>query len=509
MRIQLTKNASRNIFYGIMFRLVATLCPFLMRTVLLYTLGVEYLGLNSLFTSLLSFLALTELGIGNAMVYAMYKPIAQDDDEAICSLLKLYKQLYAIIGIVILTIGMILFPFIDYFVEGSYPQEVNLQTLYLIYLANTVMSYFLFGYKQSLLMAFQRNDIISRRALFLRLMMYGIQTLVLIFVRNYYIFILALLLYTLGTNIANSIIVDKMYPQYKCRGEVPKSTKADIKKNVLPLMGNKLSDVVLNSSGNLILSAFLGLSMVAIYDNYYYVFSAVVGVLLIVYQSLTAGLGNSIELDTIDKNYGDFKLLTFMNSWIVTWCSACILCLMQPFMKIWVGSDLMFPLSIAVLFTVYFYIFQTERVVLLYKDAAGLWWPDRFRPYIVMGTNLILAITTVQIIGVYGVILSAIASLLLSFPWSGYILVHGYFRKKMSEYFGLILKYSVIAVIACGLTYGVCSLIHVEGIRGLACKLCVCCIIPNGVILICNLKNPELNKAGMKVRRIAKNIIGK
>ena len=125
MKIQRTKNAIRNVFWGILFRIVATLCPFAMRTVLLYILGVEYLGLNSLFTSLLSFLSLAELGIGNAMVYAMYKPVAQDDDEAICALLKLYKKLYQIIGLIILTIGLILLPFVEYLVNGSYPPGIN------------------------------------------------------------------------------------------------------------------------------------------------------------------------------------------------------------------------------------------------------------------------------------------------------------------------------------------------------------------------------------------------
>lgn len=134
MRIQRTKNATRNIFWGILFRLVATLCPFIMRTVLLYILGVEYLGLNSLFTSLLSFLSLAELGIGNAMVYAMYKPIAQDDDEAICALLNLYKKLYRIIGTVVLLIGLILLPFVKKMVNGSYPPDINPYLLFSIYL---------------------------------------------------------------------------------------------------------------------------------------------------------------------------------------------------------------------------------------------------------------------------------------------------------------------------------------------------------------------------------------
>lgn len=507
MRIQRTKNATRNIFWGILFRLVATLCPFIMRTVLLYILGVEYLGLNSLFTSLLSFLSLAELGIGNAMVYAMYKPIAQDDDEAICALLNLYKKLYRIIGIVVLLIGLILLPFVKKMVNGSYPPDINPYLLFSIYLFDAVISYFMFGYKQSILMAFHRNDIISKRATILRLLMYGIQAVILFCTKNYYLYIIILPLYTIGGNIANSLIVDKLYPQYKCYGRVPKSVSAQIRKNVLALIGNKLNDIVLNSSNNLVISIFIGLSMVAIYDNYYYIFNAVVGIALIIYNSLTAGLGNSIELETIEKNYHDFKILTFLNTWFVTWCSACLLCLLQPFMLIWVGSKLMFSNIIVVLFTIYFYVFQSEKIVLTYKDAAGLWWEDRFRPYIIMVMNLLLNIILIQIMGISGIIIATIISLLVSIPWSGHILHKHLFHIAMKGYMVEYLKYFIIAVLSCSVTYIICEFVQGEQYTQLILKFLICCIIPNVIFLILNIKNPEFGEATKKLKNIILKVL--
>lgn len=509
MKIQRTQNAARNIIWGILFRVVATLCPFIMRTVLLYILGVEYLGLNSLFTSLLSFLSLAELGIGNAMVYAMYKPVAQDDDEAICALLKLYKKLYRIIGTIILVIGLILLPFVEKLVNGSYPPEINPYILFLIYLFHTVISYFLFGYKQSILMAFHRNDIISKRATILRLFMYGMQALILFVTKNYYLYIIMLPIYTISTNLANSWIVDKYYPQYVCRGEVPKEVSESIKRNVLSLIGNKLSDIVLNSSDNLILSIFIGLSMVAMYDNYYYVFNAVVGLALVIYNSLTAGLGNSLELESIEKNYHDFKTLTFLNAWFVTWCTSCLISLMQPFMTIWVGKELMFSNTVVILFGIYFYIFESEKIVLTYKDAAGLWWPDRFRPYVVMATNLILNIATVQIWGVYGVIISTIVSLLISFPWSGSVLYKYLFKVNFKEYLGMYLKYLVVAVVTCSITFVICDFIKGNVFLQLIVRLLICCIIPNVIFLILNLKNPELKHAMLKLKSVVLKIFMK
>lgn len=506
MKIQRTKNATRNIFWGILFRLVATLGPFFMRTFLLYFLGVEYLGLNSLFTSLLAFLSLAELGIGNAMIYAMYKPVAQDDEAAICALLKLYKKLYRIIGMIILGIGLLFLPFVENLVNGSYPSGINPYLLFIIYLFNTVISYFMFGYKQSILMAFHRNDIISKRATILRLCMYALQVFVLYISANYYLYILILPVYNISTNLINSFIVDKLYPQYKCEGEVSRETSIAIKKNVLSLIGNKLSDIVLNSSDNLILSVFIGLSMVAVYDNYYYIFNAVVGFALVIYNSLTAGLGNSIELETIEKNYHDFKVLTFLNFWFITWCTACIICLMQPFVMIWVGEKLMFPDGVVFLFGIYFYVFQSEKIVLTYKDAAGFWWKDRFRPYVVMAVNLILNIVTVQIIGVYGVILSTIVSLLISFPWSGYVLHKYIFKVPLKTYLLSYIKYLVNAITCCTITYVVCSQIDLGKYQQLICCFILCCIIPNIVFLILNIRNPELRDSFQKIKGIAQRI---
>lgn len=509
MRIQRTRNATRNIFWGILFRIVATFCPFIMRTVLLYVLGAEYLGLNSLFTSLLSFLSLAELGIGNAMIYAMYKPVAQDDDETICALLKLYKKLYRIIGLIILAIGLCILPFVEKMVHGSYPADINPYSLFLLYLFNTVISYFMFGYKQSILMAFHRNDIISKRAAILRLFMYGVEAIMLFTTHNYYLYIMILPLYTISTNVANSIIVDKLYPQYKCRGEVPKEVSDKIKRNVLALIGNKLNDIVLNSSNNLVISIFMGLSMVAMYDNYYYVFNAVVGFALIIYNSLTAGLGNSIELETVEKNYHDFKTLTFINSWFITWCTACLLCLMQPFMEIWMGKTMMFPIATVFWFAIYFYILESEKIVLTYKDAAGIWWQDRFRPYVVMAVNLILNVILIQVIGVYGIIIATIVGLMISVPWSGFVLHKNLFNKSVKDYMIHYFIYLLLAVVVCIITYMLCSLVDGGKYVQLILRFIICCIVPNILYFILNIKNPELKVSINKVKGIVYRFLKK
>ena len=163
MRIERTKNASRNIVFGILLKVYQMIVPFIMRTAIIYLLGAQYLGLNSLYASILQVLNLAELGVGSAMVYSMYKPIAEDDHKTICALMALYKKYYTIIGIIILIVGGILTPFIPSLIRmDTVPQDVNVYVLYWLNLGATVLSYWLFAYKNCLLSAYQRTDIISK-----------------------------------------------------------------------------------------------------------------------------------------------------------------------------------------------------------------------------------------------------------------------------------------------------------------------------------------------------------
>ena len=150
MKIERTKNATRNIIFGGLLKIYQIVIPFVMRTVMIYFLGIQYLGLNSLFTSILQVLNLAELGVGSAMVYSMYKPIVEDDKERICSLMRLYRTYYRVIGLIIAVAGTILTPFVPHLIKGDVPADMNVYILYLLNLGATVLSYWLFAYKNSL-----------------------------------------------------------------------------------------------------------------------------------------------------------------------------------------------------------------------------------------------------------------------------------------------------------------------------------------------------------------------
>lgn len=503
MRIERTKNTVRNIMTGSVNRIINIILPFFTRTVILYIMGTKYLGLSSLFSSILSFLSLAELGIGGAMVYSMYKPIAENDNATICALLNLYKRFYRVIGSVVLGLGLLLMPFLNRIINDEIPQEINLHLLYFIYLFNSVLSYWLFAYKNALLQAYQRNDINNNIASIITPVSYVVMLLFLFITRNYYAYVIWLPIFTVITNLIRSRYVDRHFPELKPKGEVSPELRGSISKKVKALIGTKLNTVVLNAADNLVMSAYLGLTAIAIYGNYYYIMSSVIGFLGIIYTAMTAGLGNSLQTESVEKNYADFEKLSFMNAWLVGWCTVCLVCLYQPFMRIWTGEELMFPMYVVLELGLYFFVYQIRKIPVVYKDAAGIWWEDRFRPYVCMVTNVVLNIALVQVIGISGIILSTVFSLCISIPWENYTIFKYVFHRSSWAYYGKLLIYIGCMLLGGGLCYWVCGFFG-DGILHLLLRGVVCMIVPNVVFAALNYRRQEFRDSMTMVLRILK-----
>lgn len=504
MKIDRKRNSVRNMLWGWINKVITILGPFVIRTIILKVLGTEYLGLSSLFISILQVLSVAELGFSSAIVYSMYKPIAQEDEKTICALLNLYKNFYRLIGCIILGIGLLLMPFLPNLINGSYPDDINIYLIYLLYLFNSVLSYFLFAYKSSLLQAHQRNDIESNIATVLQLGMYACQIIVLLLYKNYYVYIIFMPIFTLLTNTVSAIMVNKMFPTYICKGKLNTDMTKQIRDKVGSLVIYKIGNVVSNSVDNLVISAFLGLSFLAIYGNYYYVLLALFGILAIYYNSMRAGMGNSLVVESVSKNYNDFNNLLFIQGWIIGWCSICLVVLYQPFMQLWVGKDLMFSMSMVILFAVYFYVWKIHDIVHTYKEALGMWDVDRFRPLISSGVNLVLNIIMVKYIGIgiYGIVLSTILSeLFVTLPWAPRVLYNGYFHKNAFIYYSKLLKYLTITIIVGSITYFVCIFLPSYGWIWLIIKFIICVIIPNSLFALVYVHNKECNEVFQLLRK--------
>lgn len=487
MELERAKNAVRNVKYGVFRKIVQIVFPFAIRTVMVQTLGVQYLGLNSLFTSILHVLNLAELGVGSAMVYSMYQPIVEDDTEKICALVRLYRTYYRVIGLVVAVAGLVLTPVLPLLIQdGKVPQDMDLTVLYLLNLSATVMSYWLFSYKNSILLAFQRTDVMSRIAIGADTFQSIVQLAILVLTKNYYLFLIAMIAAQILNNILTAFVVNRNYPEYLPKGRLPKEEVRTINRRIADLFTSKVGMVIVQDADTLVISAFLGLGMLAVYQNYYSILASVLSLMDILYQACLAGIGNSLITESKEKNYKDLELMTFIVVWAGCLCACLLLVLYQPFMTIWMGEELLLEFGPVMLLCGYFFILAFDRMFNMFKDAGGIWHSDRFRPLITALVNLGLNLAMVQFIGIYGIILSTmISTVLVGIPWLLHNMFHGIFQPEMlGGYVKRLIVDVVTAAAVVAVTYLLCSLVPGTGIVQLMGKALACVLITNILLLL-------------------------
>ncbi len=506
MKINRSQNASRNIIVGGLLKLYQILVPFVMRTLMIYFMGVQYLGLNSLFTSVLSVLNLAELGVGSAMVYSMYKPIAEDDKVTICALMNLYKIYYRIIGIIIGVAGLVITPFVPKLIKGTVPDGISVYALYLLNLGATVLSYWMFAYKNSLLSAHQRTDVASKVAMLTSTVQYILQAFVLCFLKNYYMYVICVLICQVTYNIIIAIITTRMYPEYDAKGSISSEEKAVINQRIKDLFTSRLGMVILNSGDTLVISGYMGLISLAVYQNYFFIVSSVTGFITVIFGSVTAGIGNSIVTETEEKNYNDLVKFTFMISWLCTFCVCCFLCMFQPFMRLWVGADLLLPFSIVICLCIYFYMWQINQLINVFKDAAGMWHEDRFRPMTTAFTNLIANLILVQFWGLYGIVFSTIISwIIVGWPWLFHNLFNYLFdHAHLKHYLTKLVTFTAVAVVVSAITARIGHFINYNDVTTLILRFLLCLVLPNVMMLLIYLRSKELRESILLVDKMTK-----
>lgn len=495
MKLERTKNSISGIRSGIINKLVVLIAPFIVRTIFIRTLGMEYLGLNSLFSSILNILNLAELGVGSAIVFSLYSAIANNDEEKICCLMNFYKKVYRIIGIIVIIIGLLILPFINVLCNGDIPSDMNIYILFLMYLANTALTYFLYAYKNCLLSAYQQTNILNNVNTGVKIGLNLFQAVFLLLGQGYYVYLTLIILATMAENIINAIIVTKKYPNYKAQGDLPKEEEKKIFKKIKALFLYKIGGVVLTSVDSIVISSFLGLTILGQYNNYYYVITALFGFFQVYTNAMLAGVGNSIVEETVEKNKKDFDRLNFMQGWIVGWCTVCLVCLYENFIELWAGAENVLGIGVAILLSIDFYVWKMLDINNLYKEAAGLWEYDKYRQIVASAFNLIVNIILVQVIGIYGIILSTILSIvIIIFPWSTYTLFKRYFKNGYKDFIIKNLINAIVTLIAVFVTFEICNLIKTVSIMNLILKGIICVIVPNVIFLLLYCRTKSFKK---------------
>ena len=253
----------------------AILMGFFTRVIFTRTLSEGYVGINGLFTDILNILSLSELGVGTAITYALYGPIAKKDIEKQQILMRMFRTFYRMTAAFVLTAGLCLIPFLNVLMKDR-PDVDHLVLIYLLYLLNSVVSYLLI-YKKTLVDAHQMNYITVLNHNGFLVLQDICQILVLLTTGNFVLFLIVAVVCTISGNICMSKKADALFPYLKepCTKKLPKEERQDILKNVKAMLMHKLGNVIVNNTDNLLISSFVGVVTAGIYSNYYLVIGSI------------------------------------------------------------------------------------------------------------------------------------------------------------------------------------------------------------------------------------------
>lgn len=491
MKLHFARNTKRNIFAGVLNQGVGFVFPFLNRTLFLWLLGPEFLGLNGLFRSVLGMLALAELGFNTAIVCSMYKPIAEDDRERVCAYLAFYRTIYRWIGGIVFAVGLCLMPFIRNLIHGDIPPGINLHVLFLMHLCNSSLSYFLFAYRGPVLGAYHRSDVVMHIRTAAQAIQYVTVFLVLLFTRNYYAYVCTTIFFTAATNLLVLRESVRLFPEIAPRGQLPADARRRVLSDVRSICLHKIGGFISSSADNIVVSAFLGLTAVAVYGNYYYVVTTVTGLTAVISISAQAGFGNRIHTETVEANFDLFMRMNRLVLVVAAWCAAVMAAVYQPFIAVWTKQDpaMMRHALTPVLMVFHFYVNQSRQTLLMCKGAAGIWKQDRWKPMVAGILNLALNLSFILCLPdaykLDGVIFSTTAAyILVQLPWESYALFSSYFgRSRARTYWAAQARHAVFAAILCVVTWRAACFVSIDGIPGFILSAAVAAAVAGGLAL--------------------------
>ncbi len=443
-------NVMRNMIVGTFFQIVSLVLGFVNRTFFIKLLSTEYLGVNSLFTNILTILSFAELGIGNAIVYNLYKPIAKNDEKRINLLLKFYRNVYSLIGIIMLVTGLLLIPFIPYLIEEMPNISENIYIIYVLFLLDTVISYF-FTYRTAIITADQKNYIVIRTTYSFKVVLIILQILVLYLTRNYYLYVILQLICTLLTYIYLSCVSKKMYPFSKKmpKEDLPKKEQKSIFSNVKALFVYKIGSVVLNGTDSIIISRYIGLVALGLYSNYYLLVSALTQILSQIFNAFTASIGNLIAHNEHKKTQQVFNQLFYFTIFIYGISGGCLYFLLNDFITIWLGKEFLLSNIVVFAMVLHFCVNGIQFASFTYRQTAGLFKEFRWSPILASITNIVLSIVLAKVMGLSGILFATSVSRLITAGWiDPYVVYKKVLNEKVYKYFLKYLKYIILVTIS-------------------------------------------------------------
>lgn len=505
-----TENSLRNIKVSLFFEIVRIFVKFFTRRVFVRVLAQEYLGLNGTFADILTMLSLAELGVGIAITFRLYKPLAEHDEEKVVALMGAFRRIYWGIGVLVALLGSALAPFITILIKelSGFP---HIHLIYLLFVLNSSLSYF-FVYKQSLIIADQRQYIVATCHALFNIASLIAQAIALWITGNYFLYLGLQIGMTVLENLCLSYIADRLYPYIRAnrhvkldpeeRREIIKSTKA--------IIIHKISAAAVFSTDNLLISGFVGVIEAGLYSNYRMIVQVLSSIYGQLFSSLTASIGNLGATEDSGQVLRTFRRISLAGNWLHGFSSVCLMILFNPFIELWVGADYLFPQEIVALIVLNFYVTGMRQAGIVFFSAQGLFWYDRFKAIAEAIINLAASVALVGRFGIVGILAGTFISTITTCFWvEPVVLFKRAFHASVKPYFRDYAVNTAITLLTIVLVQYICALLPGTGIGPFIGKIAVCAVAGNAGFLLAYCGREEFRYyvellKGMLVKRFAR-----
>lgn len=504
------KNSSMNLIWALIKYTISIITAFTLRTLTLKAFGDVFSGLISLYSNIISILSITELGIGTALIYKMYKPVADGDDTKVRTLTVAYKKIYYVIAGIILTLGLIIMPFLSFLTGDIVLNNGNIYYVFIFYLVNCLITYTI-GHRKALLFTMQRNWVENLAMSVSILVVFPVQIYILNIVKDFYIYLAC---ETVIKIIECLIIVLCSNKYYKKIMKAPKEKlsqedRKELVKNTYALSYSRIASTVFTGVDSIIISTCLGVVSVFLYSNYYLILTYLFSILNLVFNAVRASVGNFISTKSKEDIKSLFKQLNLAMFFVVCFCAVTLFCLYQPFMYWWGGlaeNNMLLPLIVPLIMSIYFYVDSSRHMIKIFKETAGLFWKDRYVPLVASAINVGLSIALAFVMGIEGVILASLISVLLPAIIEVQITYKDLFKESSRNFWiDYVFKFGLFILEMAG-CFALCELIPLVRIVGMIVRLIICVVVTTFVNVLVFIKTDSFKGliSKLNLRRIFK-----
>lgn len=480
-----TKNSIKNTIVSFSSNLLTIVIGLIAQGIFIKILGSEYLGINGLFSNIISMLGIVELGVGSAIIYHLYKPIVEEDIKKVKALMNFYKKCYTIIALIILTIGLMITPYLNLFIE-EVTIDINISLVYILFIIEIVCSYLL-SYKRSIINANQKNYLVNFIHIGYLVILNILEIIILVLTKNYYLYLGIKIVMRILENVGVTLLANKLYPYLKHNNEkLDENTKKDIFQKVKALFFHKVGGFIVLGTDNIIISKFIGIIEVGLYSNYYMIIDAIEKLFGQVIRVITPSVGNMLVKESAEKSFEIFKRVRFLNFWIATFSGISLLVVMNSFITVWIGSKYLLATCVLIVLVLNYYAKSMRSCHMIFKEAAGIYYEDRYIPLLESVLNIVASLILLKYFGLAGIfmgtIISSLALYCISYPKYVYKKL---FNRSYLNYTKETLGYLSIFLVLAVITFKISRLIVINNaFLSLIINCLIAVVIPNLVLLI-------------------------